>query len=66
MTGKIACGLTLLALLAGCVAPEEPKPVRQAAPAVVPSTPPRANLEDAPIPNRRLRAPTDNTVRVEQ
>jgi len=50
----------------GCVAPEEPpKPVRQAPAAATPSVP-RANLEAAPVPNRRMRGPEDNTVRIVQ
>ena len=50
-------------VLAGCVAPEEPAPTRvsrPAAPAI--SEPSTAKFEDAPMPNRKLGAPTNDSV----
>lgn len=67
MFAKPALLLTAGVLLAGCVAPEDPAPtVHRAPPTSTSSTPPRANLEDAPIPNRAVRGPTDSTIRVVQ
>ena len=65
MFANSAILLTVGLLLAACVAPEEPAPVRRA-PAASASTPPRAGLEDAPVPNRGARGPIDQTVRMQR
>jgi len=66
MSVRLALCLGFGVLIAGCVAPEEPPaPARQAPAATTPSVP-RANLEAAPIPNRRMRGPEDNTIRIVQ
>lgn len=67
MFARFAAVFAFAVLLAGCVAPEDPAPVRRSpAASTTSTTPPRANLEDAPIPNRRLRGPTDSTIRIVQ
>jgi hypothetical protein len=66
MCARLTLSLAVGLLLAGCVAPEDPAPVRRSPPAATAPTPPRANLEDAPIPNRSVRGPRDNTIRIDQ
>lgn len=55
-------------VLAGCVAPEEPAPPQVSRPAAPsPSEPSTAKFEDAPIPNRKLGAPTgDSVIRIQR
>jgi hypothetical protein len=65
MSAKPALALSLGLVLAGCVAPEEPPPPVRQAPSAASSVP-RANLEEAPIPNRRLRGPSDSMIRIQQ
>jgi PBP1b-binding outer membrane lipoprotein LpoB len=65
MYASSALLLTIGLFLAGCVTPEEPAPVVRRAPAANTSIPPRAQLEDAPVPNRRARGPIDQTIRIQ-
>ena len=64
MFAKLALAAALGFALSACVAPEEPPP--RVRPAQATSAPPPANLEQAPIPNRRLRGPSDSVIRIEQ
>jgi len=62
---KWAAALALGAAVSGCVAPEEkPPPSRPVAAA--PATPPPANLEAAPVPNRALRPTSSSVITVDQ
>ena len=57
MLRLIACCLTLH--LAACVAPEPPPTPRRAA---APQEPRRADLEPAPLANRKMKPPPGNSV----
>lgn len=66
MNGRLVY-LGAFLLLAGCVAPEEKAPApRVAQPAATTPAPNRANLEDAPIPNRRARGPSDSIISIQR
>ena len=58
---SIAC-LLLLGSLAGCVAPEEPPPPRRTATTVSKPAVSTADFEDAPRPNRKMGAPSNDSI----
>jgi len=53
--------LALLLLLAGCVAPEPPPPIRRPVSQRI-AEPRRTDLEPAPLANRGLKAPVPEAV----